>query len=145
MCNFLSAFIHRRADKLPLDKRYTFGDLRSHSESAQLAGIKYGAGPGGDDWAEFEWTGEDEDSLEVRDERANMLKAVILGDFANRAACVVFGLQRLPASLTTLYASGCTLPEGLKLPASLTTLDASGCTLPSGLVVPKKCRVNRYW
>ena len=117
MCDFLSFFVSRKADKVrSLNDRYVVGDLRSHSASAKLADIKYGKG--GDYWAEAEWTEDDDGaSLIVRDDCADVLKAVILGDFKTRAKCLEFCLGRLPASLTTLDIGSLTsIPEGLKLP-----------------------------
>ena len=135
MCNFLSAFIHRKADKLPLSKRYKFGDLRSHSETAELCKIKYGAD--GDDWAEWEWTGDKEHDLTVRDCRDDVLKAILLADFPTRADAFNYGLANIPQSVTTLDLSGATLPKGIKFPESVTTLYLSRATLPKGIKFPE--------
>ncbi len=134
MCEFLSFFIHRRADKLPLAKRYVIGDLRSHSETAKLAGIKYGAD--GDDHAEVEWTGEHERELTVRDSRAGVLRAVLLADFPTRAAALQYALDHLPAGLTSLNLYRAEVPEKLALPAGLTSLNLAGVQVPEKLALP---------
>lgn len=120
MCEYMSFFVHREADKLPLDRRYKFGDLKSHTCTAEAWGIPYGVD--GDDWAEVEWTGEDEASLNVRDGRSKVLKAVILADFPTRDGAVAYALRHLPDKLTTLDLSGATVPSGIKFPDKLTTL-----------------------
>ena len=57
MCDFLSFFTHDDAATLPLEKRYLFGDLNSHSRTMELLGRKHGHP---DCWRESEWTGKGE-------------------------------------------------------------------------------------
>ena len=116
MCEFLSGFVHDNAAKLPMAGRYLFGDLRSHSESMNLAGVVYGRS---DCWREFEWTGLSADSLIVRateEKRGKLLRSIVLADFPDRDALLIYACQHLPAGLTTLDLSSVTVPEGLKLP-----------------------------
>jgi hypothetical protein len=163
MCDFLSGFIHDDAATLAMEKRYLFGDLRSHSGTMELHGLKYGHP---DVWREFEWTGEGEDSLVVRsasDRDSQKLQKVMLRDFRQRADLLRFACRKLPAGLTTLdlrsstvpadlklpaglttlYLRSSTVPADLKLPAGLTTLDLRYSTVPADLKLPAKCKIIR--
>ena len=145
MCDFLSFFVHRNADKIrALDKRYAIGDLNSHSESATLAGIKYGHD--GDEWAEAEWTADDDGaSLVVRDSRADVLRAVILGDFKTRPAAIKYAIEHVPSGLTTLDLSSLkTLDQATEFPSGLETLYLSSLTtLDPATKFPNGCMVYR--
>jgi hypothetical protein len=128
MCDFISFFVHDRADKLPLEKRYLFGDLRSHSGSMELHGIAYGKP---DCWREVEWTDGDARRLTIRakePEQLRELTAIILSDFPTRDAAIAHGITRIPANVKTLYLSGCTSLAQLPELANVEWLDLSGCT-----------------
>ena len=136
MCEFMSFFVSIDG------KEIAVGDLRSHSKSAELLGIKT------EDikcrWREAEWTSEDVRRLTIRlapqDEHTEMYyRASILALYPTRGA--ILAKAKLPAALTTLDLSGATVPEGLKLPAALTTLYLSGATVPEGLKLPAKCKI----
>jgi hypothetical protein len=133
MCEFMSFLVHDRADNLPISKRYLFGDLRSHSGTAELHGVKYGTP---DVWREAEWTGDDARSLVVRatgKDKQRELTAVILGDFATRDQAIAHALGRLPDSVTTLDLSGCTALSAVPDLPNVEYLDLSGCTALSAV------------
>jgi hypothetical protein len=134
ICEFASFFVHDKAAKLPIEKRYLIGDLRSHSVSMELLGVKYGHP---DCWREAEWTGNDARDLVVRaNGNSSELMATVLGDFATRDSFLAYALEKLPDGLTTLYLRGATVPEKIKLPDGLTTLDLSGATVPEKIKLP---------
>jgi len=128
VCEFLSFFVNQRADKLPLGKRYLFGDLRSHSGTMEAHVQAYGKP---DVWREAEWTGDDAKSLVVRTPDSGFTKelfAIVLGDFPTRDLLIAHALTQLPDGLKTLYLRGCTSLAALPELASVKSLDLRGCT-----------------
>jgi len=135
MCDFASFFIHSKAIDRPLPRdRYAIGDLRSHSKSAELLGISYGVK--NDNWREAEWTDNNPKSLTVHGDDNGELKALILADFEDRNAFLLWAFKQIPNSVTTLYLSGATISANLTIPNSVTTLYLSGATIPANLTIP---------
>ena len=120
MCDFLSVCMSLDGEKIYV------GDLRSHSKTAELLGLKPGS------YLEIEWVDDSADKLIVRTHKdyphtERYYRALVLAHGDTREKFFKYCLQHLPPTLEQLDLSNTGLKE---IPGDLKaqTLDLSGCT-----------------
>ena len=141
MCNFLSfTILQSKKDGLQI----LAADLKQHSEIEQ----KFNLEPQKDVWFEAEWTGNEQEKLEIRfPERWNKGKkdAVyqwVFNQFRDRDELIEYLLTNTNFSDCDLdlgWTGVTELPEGLSVGGSL-YLNGTGVTK-----IPKSCKDNEIW
>ncbi|MHB8096025.1 MAG: hypothetical protein ACYDEI_00005, partial [Erysipelotrichaceae bacterium] len=149
MCDFVSGIIREK------DEEILIYDFKSHFETASFFGLK------GEEYREFEWTGEDEDSLIVRVKNnsdiplrplntsnkneifknENWYRSIILSKFPKRIDLLKYYIPL--SKCEDLDLSSITSADGLVLPEKINSyLDLRSLTSADGLVLPEK--INSY-
>ena len=144
MCDWLSGFVTHAGDVI-------VRDMLSHSRTAEAAGIRP------DSAREFEWTGDDEESLVVRVHEddphdCNWYRACVLAHGATRPVFLRWVLAE-SGFLKWIEAGGSVWLDGLKeIPAGLVLPQSVGGDLwlnglkeiPAGLVLPQSFGGNLW-